>query len=125
MDNVGDLGLPKVDSTLVALMGLSQAGYLGYKGAIPQREIYEIKQDIDLATVGANNPLPITIIGKNFGNQKGAVDFNTRRLSGNDITEWTNGRIKVNVPTPFHQIYNVKVLTMNNKVTGEKPFFPQ
>jgi hypothetical protein len=70
MDNVADLGLPKVDSTLVALMGLSQAGYLGYKGAIPQREIYEIKQDIDLATVGANNPLPITIIGKNFGNQK-------------------------------------------------------
>lgn len=126
MENVADLGLPNVDPTLVVLMGLSQTGYLGYKAAIPQREIYEIKQDNLLANVRAGNSLHITIIGKNFGNQKGAVDFNNLHLAGNEITEWTNGRIKVDVPGPLqHQIYNVRVLTMNNKMTGAKPFSPQ
>jgi hypothetical protein len=126
MDNVAALGLPNVDPTLVVLMGLSQTGYLGYKAAIPQREIYEIKQDIPLANVRAGNPLQITIIGKNFGNQKGAVDFNNMRLGGDAITERTNGRIKVDVPAPpQHQIYNVRVLTMNNKMTEAKPFSPQ
>jgi hypothetical protein len=126
MDNVAALGLPNVDPTLVVLMGLSQTGYLGYKAAIPQREIYEIKQDNALANVRDDIPLQITIIGKNFGNQKGAVEFNNMRLGGDAITEWTNGRIKVDVPAPpQHQIYNVRVLTMNNKMTEAKPFSPQ
>lgn len=100
-----ELILPNIDPALVVLMGLSQGGYLGGKivtaGAMKISEI--------LPSAGTKGE-EVSILGINFGDQKGIVDFGGKRIKEFGEDQWTNTRIDVKIPEDLEPgEYNVKV----------------
>lgn len=100
--DITNLKLPDVDATLVFLMGLSQAGYIGGKLVTPG----EIK--ITYVSPPKGEPgQKISIMGFDFGDLKGSVELDDKSAS---VEEWTRTRIDVKIPVMNPDTYDFKVI---------------
>jgi tetratricopeptide (TPR) repeat protein len=103
-----NLTLPDIDTTLVALMGLSQATFLGVKAANKTIEISGIYPlEVDAGKF-------ISIFGANFG-KKDTVWIGKRRIWRGDQEDdgliWGDERIDLRIPTDLPpDEYEVKVV---------------
>jgi hypothetical protein len=125
MADVVNLALPEIDGTLVVLMGLSQAGYLGAKIAVPGRPetTYTIQRMPIGVAAAAIAPVPINIEGRNFGALRGQIIYDDRVLDGGSITLWSNNRIQVNVPLALATAGNHNIIVITkNQVTRPRQF---
>jgi hypothetical protein len=91
--NIGSIFLvPDIDSTLVILTGLSIAGYLGGKMVTSApMSIYRIIEEKEDRTF-------LLILGLNFGYYVGMVLIDNRVIGRQNLIEWTNNRIVVDIP---------------------------
>lgn len=107
-----NLILPDIDTTLVFLMGLSQAGYIGGKFVTPGdiRITY-------LSPPKGQFDQKISIMGFDFGDLKGCVELEDQSAP---VEEWTRTRIDVKVPKMSPGKYHFKVIATGGKST--KPF---
>ena len=82
-----NLSVPDIDPTLVALMGLSQGGYLGAK--LVARQPVKIDQII-------KTQKGFSIAGSSFGEDtKGFVWYGDKLVNKDDIVTWSDTRIDV------------------------------
>ncbi len=116
---VQNLSLPDIDPTLVALMGLSQAGYIGGKAvatlAVELNEISPTK-----GRVGQ----PISLLGSGFGSKasEGAVWFGDTHVLGSAVDNWTSSRVDLKVPAGVAEgSLEVKVV-VGSSTSSSKPF---
>lgn len=95
--NVGNFSLPRIDNTLVYLMGLSQSGYLGVK--------YVTKINPTITNVLKNqnftNNNVFTILGNGFGNQNGRIIINGFEFNDEHITKWDEKMIVIIPPSEY------------------------
>jgi len=99
--DVNELSVPDIPQIFVFLMGLTQAGYVGTKAAIPEKMALT-KISPTEGSIGAT----VTIYGTNFGKQKGKVLFETGPVNGDgkqtyvesDKIKWEENKIEVIVP---------------------------
>lgn len=91
-NNLGALTLPDCPQVLLALMGVSQATYLGGKFAFqpPDASISRIVPN------GRKISEIVTIFGSNFGEKKASVLFDGNIEA--DIQDWHDRTIKVKIP---------------------------
>jgi hypothetical protein len=100
--------LPDIDFALVALMGLSQAAYVGGKYVSPTKP--KIFSSISPNPVMEEQET--TIIGINFGKEKGAIRIGGKTILPSDIA-WSESKITFKVPKldpPVETKFNVTVL---------------
>ena len=105
-----NLGLPTIDPTLLFLMGLSAAGYLGnqvYSGKVEKTE--EPSQPTDsLATSPVSAPFIkeiivdtnglVTLLGSGFGTKKETIIVDENRVPDDAIMRWEEMRIDFAMP---------------------------
>jgi len=87
-----ELILPDLDQALVVLMGMSQGAYLGGK-IVTQQEMKITRITPSDQKAGG----PITIIGTNFGDNRGFVIFD-KNVIRDKIKSWDNSMIEVEIP---------------------------
>jgi len=116
---VQNLSLPDIDPTLVALMGLSQAGYIGGKAVASQAvELTQISPP--QGKVGQS----ISLLGSGFGAKagEGAIWFDDTHVLGSTVDSWSSSRINLKVPSGFTAgDYQVKVL-VGSSASAPTPF---
>lgn len=101
--NFEELILPDIDPTLVFLMGMSQAAYLGGKIVTKQgmgiTGVFPSKQKVNQK---------IVITGTDFGDTRGFVRFGDHVISADKIDSWDNSKIETTIPAGLvagkHQI---------------------
>jgi hypothetical protein len=111
LTDITKLVVPDIDVTLVVLMGLSQGAYLGGKLVIMSTTEAEVnpspatgstgQSSIEITDIQPGYGKPgeeIILFGKDFGNSKEAVWFDTIKISGDAITDWSEKRITIKIP---------------------------
>jgi hypothetical protein len=99
--NVNELSVPDIPQIFVFLMGLTQAGYVGTKAAMPEKMALTKISPAEGST-GAS----VTIHGTNFGEQKGKALFEAgpvnedgkRTYVDSDKIKWEDNKIEIIVP---------------------------
>jgi hypothetical protein len=109
------LTLPDFPQILLALMGISQATYLGGKIAYQPSES-------SISDITKNRKIGETmdILGQNFGDEGGSVYFDDKIVNISKGDEWTNSRITVTIPTdikPQDGKIKVKVRSKSGSTT--------
>jgi hypothetical protein len=93
-----NLGLPDIDASLMVLMGLSQAGYVGKKLATsPDNQVAILSLVPGVAQPGDD----VTLYGAHFGPQQGAdshLTINKVPVPTNHVTSWTDSKMTFRVP---------------------------
>jgi hypothetical protein len=116
---VQNLSLPDIDPTLVALMGLSQAGYIGGK-AVASLAVEVTSISPSQGKAGQS----ISLLGSGFGSKasEGAVWFDDTHVLGSSVDNWTNSRIDLKVPAGLAaRSYQVQV-AVGSSASPPKPF---
>ncbi len=103
LNDTTNLTLPDIDTTLVFLMGLSQAGYIGGKLVTPG----EIKITYVSPPKGEPGQV-ISIAGFDFGDLKGSVELGDKKSAS--VEDWTRTKIDIKIPIMDPATYNIKVI---------------
>jgi hypothetical protein len=111
MTDITKLTIPDIDITLVFLMGLSQGAYLGGKLVLMSTTDAEVSKPAEpvqgdqpsavITVIQPDYGKPgdtISIYGKGFGNSKEAVWFDAIKITGADITDWSEKSITLKIP---------------------------
>ncbi|HEX3001311.1 MAG TPA: IPT/TIG domain-containing protein [Methanoregula sp.] len=116
--DISTLALPPVNDSLLFLMGLSQAGYLGSKAfagtlekdtSVPKSTVLPAAVAVpasakrataihELIHGNVNPGDPVTILGSEFGRNKDTVMIGTDRVDPDLVKKWENSRIEFIVP---------------------------
>jgi len=92
VDNIKELRLPEINDTLIVLMGISQAGYLGAKA------VTKINPTITKFLRNFNsvkNKEVWTILGNGLGNEYGKAIVNTTEFDQEQILRWNDKVIEI------------------------------
>ncbi len=120
LENVENLSLPDIDPTLVALMGLSQAAYIGGK-AVASQAVELTRIEPEQGKVGQS----ISLLGDGFGGVKpgeGAVWFDDVHVPSSGIDNWSSSRIDLKVPSGLAAgSCSVKVV-VGSSISPPRPF---
>jgi hypothetical protein len=108
-DKIDDFGLPVINETLLVLMGLSQAGYLGAKSVT---KIDPIITRFLKSFNAVKNKEIWTILGNGFGEDSGKVIVNGNEFDEDQVLNWGDKLIEL---TPNSSL----ISTLEN--SNEKP----
>ncbi len=117
--SLGDLNLPDCPQVLLALMGISQATYLGGKFTFQPPDVSISKITPNKGKIGNE----VTIYGFNFGDKDkmGSVIFCETTIPEEKITEWKNTRIRLTIPSDVEPgengVCEVKVVSESGIMT--------
>jgi hypothetical protein len=99
--NPANTCFPSIDTSLMLLMGLSQASYLGGKlTSVNTPTLQSISPAVAKAATLATTSTQITIVGSNFGAQQSGslVLINDAPLWGGPIQTWSDAKIVFSIP---------------------------
>jgi hypothetical protein len=134
------VGLPDIDPTLLFLMGLSQAGYLGsaaYAGTLeksgavtmnPPERIPATESVLTAATPAIRETIPrsagskelVTLLGSGFGTKPDSLMIGQTNVSPEYIRRWEEGRIEFILPGTVSPGRHALVVTAEgNSARGE------
>ncbi len=116
LDPSSEISLPDVDSTLLVLMGVSQAAYIGKKLVTSDKPKITSIDPLNKAKIGD----PITINGSGFGNQKGKVFLCEKEIE--EILCWYDSIILIKVPDGIQPGKTVICVAPEKKQTVTYPY---
>lgn len=131
-------GLPDIDPTLLFLMGISQAGYLGgqaYSGNVLKEGEPENKKTADIAGTAIVRPSPVirevivdatglvTVLGSGFGTQKETIMIDEDRVPDDAIMRWEDLRIDFTMPQTVSRgtKHSLRVVIGGETANGQVP----
>lgn len=131
-------GLPDIDPTLLFLMGLSQAGYLGgqaYSGTLLKVGEPEKKKTDDVVGTPIVPPSPlikevivdatglVTVLGSGFRTQKETIMIDEDRVPDDAIMRWEDLRIDFTMPQTVSRgtKHGLRVVINGETANGQVP----
>lgn len=131
------LGLPPIDTTLLFLMGLSAAGYLGnqvYSGKVEKAE-EPAQPPTDRPGTTPLSPSPfikeiivdinglVTLLGSGFGTKKETIIIDENRVPDDAIVRWEGMRIDFTMPETVSRgaRHGLRVVVGGETASGQIP----
>jgi len=131
------LGLPDINTTLLFLMGISAAGYLGnqaYSGKIERtEEPAQPQSDIPGTASAPNSPFIreiivdtnglVTVLGSGFGLRKETIIIDENRVPDEAIVRWEAMRIDFTMPETVTRgtRHSLRVVVSGETASGQIP----